>query len=189
MTQLKLKDICTIQAGGTPARSKSEFWVNGDIPWVKISDFNNKHISCTEEKITNMGLTSSSAKMFSKGTLLYTIFATLGEVAILDIDAATNQAIAGLELTNEDVYKEYLYFFLVSLKEYVNKIGRGVAQNNINLSILREMEIPLPEKERQIQIAEVLCQVEKGIDIQKQQLTKLDELVKSRFSEPTEVAA
>ena len=180
---MKLRDICTIQSGGTPARSKPEFWANGDIPWVKISDFSSKHISFTEEKITELGLSSSSAKLFSKGTLLYTIFATLGEVAILDIEAATNQAIAGITITSEDVYKEYLYFFLVSLKEHVNKIGRGVAQNNINLSILREMEIPLPEKKRQMQIAEVLCQVEKVIDFQKQQLTKLDELVKSRFVE------
>lgn len=180
---MKLRDICIIQSGGTPARSKPEFWTNGSIPWVKISDLNSKYVFRTEEMITQLGLSSSSAKLFPKGTLIYTIFATLGEVAILDIDAATNQAIAGLTLTSEEVHKEYLYYFLVSIKDYVNKIGRGVAQNNINLSILREMEIPLPTKEKQIQIADVLCQVESVIDCQIRQLSKLNELVKSQFVE------
>lgn len=95
---MKLRDICIIQSGGTPARSKPEFWTNGSIPWVKISDLNSKYVFRTEEMITQLGLSSSSAKLFPKGTLIYTIFATLGEVAILDIDAATNQAIAGLSL-------------------------------------------------------------------------------------------
>ena len=113
---MKLRELCTIQSGGTPSRSKPEFWENGSIPWVKISDFDGKYVSHTEEKITKCGLLSSSAKVFPKGTLLYTIFATLGEVCILDIDAATNQAIAGITIKNDNVDEDYLFYFLTSLK-------------------------------------------------------------------------
>ena len=180
---MKLKDFCSIQSGGTPSRSKPEYWENGSIPWVKISDFSGKYIDKTEERITAAGLSSSSTKLFSKGTLLYTIFATLGEVAVLNIDACTNQAIAGITIESEVVDKEYLYFYLNSLKEHVNNIGRGVAQNNINLSILREMEVPLPPRAEQERIAEILNKVEENINKQKQQLAKLDDLVKSRFVE------
>lgn len=140
----RLGDICTIQSGGTPARGNKEYWDNGDIPWVKISDFSGKYLEKTSEKITKAGLSNSSAKIFPKGTVLYTIFATLGETCILDIDAATNQAIAGLSLTDDSVALDYLYYYLLSKKEYVNEIGRGVAQNNINMKILREMEILIP---------------------------------------------
>ena len=120
---MKLKDICIIQSGGTPSRSKKEYWENGTIPWVKISDFSAKHIINTQESITELG--------------------------ILDIDATTNQAIVGIMIRNSMVDQEYLYYYLMSLKDYVNRIGRGVAQNNINMSILRELEIPLPPIEKQ----------------------------------------
>lgn len=179
----RLGDICTIQSGGTPARGNKEYWDNGDIPWVKISDFSGKYLEKTSEKITKAGLCNSSAKIFPKGTVLYTIFATLGETCILDIDAATNQAIAGLSLTDDSVALDYLYYYLLSKKEYVNEIGRGVAQNNINMKILREMEILIPSMEEQKRVTETLNKVYELISLRREQLAKLDRLVKSRFIE------
>ena len=180
---MKLKDICIIQSGGTPSRSKKEYWENGTIPWVKISDFNEKYLNKTEETITEIGLKNSSAKIFSKGTILFTIFATLGEVSILNIDAATNQAIAGITITKPFVNTNYLYYFLTSLKEDVNKISRGVAQNNINMSILRDFEVPLPKLEEQIKISENLNKLDYLIKKGRRQCLLLDQLVKSRFTE------
>lgn len=136
----RLGDICTIQSGGTPSREKLEYWTNGSIPWIKISDIKNKNIEESQEFITDLGLENSSAKIFPKGTILYTIFATLGDVGILNIDAATNQAIAGLQIIDEKVLCDYLYYYLISKKSYIENIGRGVAQNNINLKILRDFE-------------------------------------------------
>jgi len=179
----KLGDICIIQSGGTPSRGNKEYWENGTIPWVKISDFSGKYLDQTSEKITQAGLEGSSAKIFTKGTILYTIFATLGETCILDIDATTNQAIAGLKLNDDSVLLDYLYYYLLSKKEYVNEIGRGVAQNNINMKILREMEIAIPPKEEQNRITDVLNKVYELIALRKEQLAKLDQLVKSRFIE------
>ena len=179
----KLSEICNIQSGGTPSRSCVEYWENGKIPWVKISDIKDKELNQTEEFITELGVEKSSAKLFPKGTILYSIFATLGEVCILNIDATTNQAIAGLQLTNESVLPDYLYYYLVSKKDFVNYIGRGVAQNNINLKILRNMEIPIPNKEEQEIIVLRLNKLNQCISLRKQQLKKLDELVKSRFIE------
>lgn len=179
----KLSEICNIQSGGTPSRSCVEYWENGKIPWVKISDIKDKELNQTEEFITELGVEKSSAKLFPKGTILYSIFATLGEVCILNIDATTNQAIAGLQLTNESVLPDYLYYYLVSKKDFVNYIGRGVAQNNINLKILRNMEIPIPNKEEQERIVLRLNKLNQCISLRKQQLKKLDELVKSRFIE------
>lgn len=179
----RLSDVCNIQAGGTPSRSYVEYWKDGNIPWVKISDIKGKKLYITEEKITELGLEKSSAKLFPKGTILYSIFATLGEVAILDIDATTNQAIAGLQLIDDSVLPDYLYYFLVSKKDFVNNIGRGVAQNNINLKILRDMAITIPSKKEQKDIILRLNTINQSIEWRKQQLSKLDELVKARFVE------
>ena len=179
----KLGDIATIQSGGTPARSIAEYWEDGTIPWVKISDIKSKHLNQTEEMITEVGLENSSAKIFPKGTILYTIFATLGETSILEINAATNQAIAGISITDSRVLPDYLYYYLLSQKIHVQKIGRGVAQNNINMKLLRDFDVPLPSKEAQLNIIEQLNQVTELLFLRKQQLTKLDELIKARFVE------
>lgn len=179
----KLGEVCEIQSGGTPARSNKSYWEKGTIPWAKISDFKGKYLTLTEENISEAGLKNSSAKIFPAGTILYTIFATLGEVCILNIDATTNQAIAGIKIKTNKLEKNYLYYFLLSIKSNINEIGRGVAQNNINMTILKNIEIPLPPLEEQQKIAAVLDKVTDLIDKRKQQRAKLDELIKSRFVE------
>ena len=179
----KLGDICKIQSGGTPSRSEMAYWNDGTIPWVKISDIQNKYLDKTEEHITQLGLEKSSAKIFPAGTILYSIFATLGETCILNIDAATNQAIAGIQVNSDCVFRDYLYYYLLSQKAKVSFIGRGVAQNNINMKILKEFEVPLPPISEQRCIASILDKVTDLIAKRRTQLEKLDLLVKSRFVE------
>ncbi|MCJ0568334.1 restriction endonuclease subunit S, partial [Enterococcus cecorum] len=107
----KLGEICHIVSGGTPSRSNLEYWDNGNIPWIKIGDIKGKYINSASEFITRVGLDNSSAKLLKKGTILYTIFATLGEVGILDFDACTNQAIAGITIKEDiNVLPDYLYY-------------------------------------------------------------------------------
>ncbi|EFS3143748.1 restriction endonuclease subunit S [Campylobacter coli] len=179
----KLGDIAEISSGGTPSRSKKEYWDNGTIPWVKIKDIKEKFISTTEEFITEDGLKNSSAKLFKKGTLLYSIFATLGEVAILDIDATTNQAIAGINIKENNINSLYLMYFLRSIKDEISNKGRGVAQNNLNLSILKQIEIPLPPLKEQERIVGILdesfAKIDESIKILEQDLLNLDELMQS----------
>ena len=181
MKKTKLKDICNISAGGTPSRSNINYWNNGDIPWCKIGDFSGKYINQVKENITEEGLKNSSAKIFKRGTILYTIFATVGEVAILETESATNQAIAGLEIINNEVDLEYLYYYLKSLKFVMLKKSRGVAQNNINLGILKNIEIKIPSKIEQINIAKILDNIEKIIHKKKKQLKELNTIIKSQF--------
>nr|WP_300979818.1 restriction endonuclease subunit S [Methanomethylovorans sp.] len=181
---VRLGDVCDVQAGGTPARNNSVYWKDGTIPWVKISDFTRKGVFRTEESITTLGLENSSAKIFPVGTILFTIFATLGEVNILHIEAATNQAIAGININNSDeIDRLFLVNYLISIKHRINDLGRGVAQNNINLSILRNLMIPFPPLEVQQQIADVLDRASALIEKRKVQIDKLDLLVKSQFIE------
>ena len=180
----KLGEICDIVSGGTPSRTNTEFWDGGIIPWIKIGNIKGKYVGKADEYITQAGIEGSSAKMLSKGTILYTIFATLGEVGILNIDACTNQAIAGITIKNQnEVLTDYLYYYLKSKKTHVNNLGRGVAQNNINLSILRNFEVPLPALSIQRQIVAVLDKTAEVIEGRQQQLHKLDDLVKARFVE------
>ncbi|WP_135567856.1 restriction endonuclease subunit S [Galactobacillus timonensis] len=184
MDYKKLSDLCDVVSGGTPARSRIECWENGTIPWVKISDLSSKYIKGTEEKITETGLKESSAKLLPRGTILFSIFATLGATGILDIDASTNQAIAGLTVRDSrTIDPEYIYYYLLSKKTYVNNIGRGVAQNNINLSILKSLEVPVPTVDEQRSIIAILNKNDAIITGKRKVLKALNELVKARFVE------
>ena len=150
----------------------------------KIGNIQRKYVDEADEYITQAGLEGSSAKMLSAGTILFTIFATLGEVGILTIEACTNQAIAGITIKNQsDILTDYLYYFLKSQKSCIAALGRGVAQNNINLSILRNFEVPIPDLPMQKQIVAILDKTAKVVEVRQQQLQQLDELVKARFVE------
>ena len=181
--RVKLGDLCSVCSGGTPKRSVSEYWNEGSIPWVKISDISGKFVSSTEELITEAGLKGSSAKLLAPGTLLYSIFASIGAVGILKIPAATNQAIAGLSIKTDRIERDYLYHFLKSRESLAKSSGRGAAQNNINLTILRGMEVPVPAIGEQKTIVEQLEIIAAQIKQAETQLDQLDSLVKSRFVE------
>lgn len=181
MEWVRLGDIADINSGGTPRRSNLSYWKNGNIPWIKISDLKEKYVNKSEEFITDDGLNNSSAKMFVEGTILYTIFATIGEAAILKIPATTNQAIAGINITNDSYNVEYIYYYLLSIKEKIKKESRGVAQNNINLTILKNLKIPSIDKVKQNEVVNTLKLIEKLIEIRKEQIQACDDLIESLF--------
>lgn len=150
---VEIEQICTIKAGGTPPRNKVEYF-RGNNLWVTITDMKQKYITNTKEKITEQAIENSNARLLPKWTVLVSIFATLGEVSILHKEATTNQAIAGLIPDYTRIDNEYLYYILKSRKPYIESLGRGIAQKNINLSILKNIKIPLPPLSIQKKIIE-----------------------------------
>ena len=179
----KLYDICDFISGGTPSKSKIEYWKDGNIPWIKISDFKEKYIKSSDEKITRAGLDNSSAKILEKGTILYTIFASIGKVAILDIEATTNQAIVGINLKKDvSIDKDFLYYFLCSIEKNMKNQARGVAQNNINISILKNVNIPIFSLTFQKSISNNIKKVENILENLKKKKSLIDFLKKSLFT-------
>lgn len=170
----KLGSLCQVLAGGTPSRSKSGYW-NGGIPWVKISDMLQGDIRSTDESITQEGLENSAARLLPKGTLLLSIFATIGRTAVLEIEAATNQAIVGLiPRRSDEIDVGYLRRYLEAQVSSLVHQGRGGAQSNINNAILKNLDIPLPPLDEQKGIAVVLNKAD-GLRRQRQESLELTE--------------
>ena len=162
-----LGEVCETTCGGTPSRGNASYY-HGTIPWVKSGELNKGVIYDTEEKITEEAIKNSSAKIFPKGTLLIALYgATIGKLAFLGVDAATNQAVCGI-YQNDSIDSKYIYNFLFHKKQDLVKQGIGGAQPNISQTILKKLAIPLPPLETQQAIVskleELFSALDKGIE-------------------------
>ena len=180
MKVVTLGEICQIESGGTPSRKSPENF-GGNIAWVKIGDMLQGTITTTEEAITELGVSSSSAKVWPIGTLLVSIFATIGRTAVLGIPAASNQAIAGLQVDSNRMFTNYLRHYLDSSVGALVASGRGIAQNNINLSMLKGWPVPVPSLDEQRRIAAILDRADELRTKRRQALAHLEILTQSIF--------
>tara|TARA_R110002049_G_scaffold209615_2_gene380528 strand:+ start:6486 stop:7688 length:1203 start_codon:yes stop_codon:yes gene_type:complete len=153
---IKIGSVFQIASGGTPSRSKPEYFTNGTIPWVKTGDLKGMYANEPDEYITEEALKNSSAKIFPKNTVLLAMYgATIGACSILPFEAATNQA-CGAILPNNFCDVLYLFYYLKSIKSQLIGRGVGAAQPNISGSIIKNTKIPLPPLPIQQKIANVL---------------------------------
>jgi type I restriction enzyme S subunit len=164
---VKLGDICKTTSGGTPNRGNKGYYI-GNIPWVKSGELDKGLILDTEEKISDEAIKNSSAKVFPKGTLLIALYgATIGKLAFLGVDAATNQAICGI-YENDKLDSKYIYNYLFHKKQELVNQGIGGAQPNISQTILKNLNIPLPPLPTQqaivSKIEELFSELDKGVE-------------------------
>jgi type I restriction enzyme, S subunit len=173
----KLGEVCTTTSGGTPNRGNQKYF-EGNIPWVKSGELDKGLILDTEEKISEEAIKNSSAKIFPKGTLLIALYgATIGKLAFLGVDAATNQAICGI-FKNNEIHSNYLFHFLFYKKPSLIRQGIGGAQPNINQGILRNLEIPIPPLPEQRAIVAKIEQLLSDLENGKQQLLTAQQQLK-----------
>ena len=176
----KLGDIATIHSGGTPDRTKSEYW-NGDIPWVKTGEINYCTIVQTEEKITRKGLENSSARLIKANTLLMAMYGqgvTRGRVAILGIDAAINQACAAIH-ESKAVSTKFLYYFLEYNYRKIRSLGHGANQTNLNAALIKSILVSLTSLSVQEEISRILNACDKNIAILERETELLNELFRA----------
>ncbi|EKI8352032.1 restriction endonuclease subunit S, partial [Escherichia coli] len=97
-TTLGNEELFHICAGGTPSKSKAEYWDNGSIPWLKSESCNNKPVYFSKDFISELGLKKSTAKLLPKNTTLIALVgATIFKTAFLEFEATTNQNIASIK--------------------------------------------------------------------------------------------
>lgn len=159
-----LGEIAHITSGGTPDRSRPDYW-GGDVPWVTTGEIQFNTITDTAEKITAAGLQNSSAKLFPPGTLLMAMYGqgkTRGQVAKLSIEAATNQACAAIQLRDKhDV--DFYFQYLTSQYEELRELGNAGTQKNLNGGIIKGLDVPVPPYGEQRRIAQILSTWDQAI--------------------------
>lgn len=170
---VQLGSVCKMQSGGTPAASQSAYF-DGPHPWVAISDITqaNKYLSTTERSLSDAGLNASAAQLFPAGTVLYAMYASVGECCIATVTSCTSQAILAMQPTNR-LDSEYLYYSLISSKAKAKSAIQQGTQGNLNKGIVQAMDIRLPEIAEQQAIARVLSEMDIEITALDSRLTKV----------------
>jgi len=155
-----------IQSGGTPT-STNEKYYEGDIPFVIIEDITSqgKYLKDTIKHINNKAIASCSTWKVPPGKILYTMYATLGDVSINKAEVCTNQAILVIFPNNHRIDTEYLYYVLLWYKQFVYRHTAQTTQSNLNAGIVKKFLLRIPKsfKEQQ-KIAHILLTIDNTID-------------------------
>lgn len=174
----RLGDIAKITSGTTPLRSNVDYFINGNIPWVKTTDLNNSTLIHTEEFVTEKALDETSLKILPIGTILVAMYGgynQIGRTGLLKINATINQALAALFL---DIKKADGLFVLNWLNSNVGWWKRYAASSrkdpNITSNDVAKFPILLPPLSEQQKIAEVLSTWDEAIEKQSQLVEKLE---------------
>jgi type I restriction enzyme S subunit len=183
MAKYKLGEICEIVSGSTPKTSVEEYW-NGDVKWITPAELNDDSYIITDSarKITEEAVKKTGLNPFPEGTVILSSRAPIGKVAIAGCEMYCNQGFKNL-ICSDMINNKYLYWFLKGNTEFLNSLGRGATFKEISKQIVSNIEINVPDEKTQIRAVENLEKLYAIIRLRKEELTKLDELIKARFVE------
>lgn len=157
----RLGDVATVTAGGTPSRTTPAYW-NGDVPWITTAQVDFNTITQAEQFITVEGVKNSAAKALPPGTLLMALYGqgkTRAKVAILGIEATTNQACAAISI-NSGISRAFVFHYLASQYDAIRGLSNTGNQENLNGAIVRSIPIPVPSLREQSAITDALSEMD-----------------------------
>lgn len=136
---IKLSEVISTTSGGTPSRKNLKFYTNGSFCWVKSKELNGTFITETEEKINQLAIEKSSAKLLPPYSVLLAMYgATVGEYAIISKQMTCNQAICAI-IPNEKYPYTYIYEYIKLSKEKIKTLAIGSAQQNISQVLIKDL--------------------------------------------------
>lgn len=181
----KLGEICAFQSGGTPSKNKPEYF-GGEIPWISTTALNGDKINEADAVtwITPKAIRESAAKIVPANSIMVGTRVGIGKVAINTVEMSTSQDVISLIGIDKDKwYKPYLCKLLLSKKDYFNSQARGATIKGIKIDVVANIDVPEIDYATQRKVAATLNKIDTLIVLRKQQLEKLDELVKAQFVE------
>ena len=181
----KLSDVFDLQMGKTPSRDIKEYWQDGEYEWISIADLtkSGKYICETKEKISQLAVEESGIRRIPSNTVIMSFKLSIGKVAITKKSIFSNEAImAFIDKGVVSILPQYAYY-LFSAQTWDKGVNRAVMGTTLNKATLSQYRISLHDKEIQLEIVEKLDKISELIAARKEQLCKVDDLVKSQFIE------
>ena len=180
--------ISVLYSGGTPSATNGNFYCQEvGIPFVSISDMSNcSYVVKTAKHITESGIEDKKLRILPIGTILYSIYATVGAISELKVEATISQAILAIQL-NSKIDKSFYKYNLTAMRDYIFSNASGNTQFNLNAEKVRNFYFVLPTFSTQHRIADYLddkCgKIDRYIEQQKQVIEKLKAYKQSVITE------
>ena len=181
----RLDEIFDLQMGKTPSRNNADYWTDGQYDWVSIADLGSyqKYVEDTKERISALAVQESGIKSVPANTVIMSFKLSLGKTAITQEPVYTNEAIMAFIPTEKYAVLPDYFYYLFSAKDWTKGTNRAVMGTSLNKATLSAVSITVPPIDEQRKIAAILDKVSDLIAKRRQQLDKLDEMVKARFVE------
>lgn len=180
--QRELREVADIIGGGTPSTSVKEFW-DGSIDWYSPVEIGDKvFVNGSQKKITDLGFQKSSAQMLPAGTVLFTSRAGIGNTAILEKEACTNQGFQSI-VPKENLDTYFIYSRSHELKRYGEITGAGSTFVEVSGKQMAKMPILIPDIKEQKEIGNFFKNLDQTIAFQQQKLEKLQNIKKAYLNE------
>jgi type I restriction enzyme S subunit len=182
--QKTIREIETLIKTGKTPPSKVERFYGGDINWYTPGDLDKgKFLGKSNRTITKAAIDENKATMLPKNTVVIGAIGDIGKIAITSIESSTNQQITAIR-TNEEVYFEFFYYWLKSNKELLQSRARNALLPILNNENIRSIKIRFPKSiEYQMQISKVLSKCDELIQMRRESIALVDDLLNSTFME------
>ncbi len=176
-----IDNFTTVVSGGTPDRGNIEYWQGGTIRWVKTTELQNNVINDTDEKITQLGLENSSAKIVPAHSIVVAMYGqgkTRGMTGYLATECSTNQACACI-LPSKGVNQRFLWQYMILSYDTLRNMAKGGNQPNLNIGIIKQFPVLMPSLELQEIFSKFVEQTDQSKLTIQQSLDKLEVLKKA----------
>ncbi len=157
--------------------------LGGTMPLIQTGDVSNADFYIRNYNSTYSELGVSQSKIWKAGTLCITIAATIGKCAILSFDACFPDSVVGFTVNNKLCNNEYVFFIFKCLQSILEENAPSVAQKNINLKVLNDLELPLPPLPLQQSFASKIEAIERQKALIQQSIAEVQMLFDSRMDD------
>lgn len=179
---VSLDEISQVGTGATPLRTKPEYFNPAIISWVTSGETSNSYIFGTEQYVSPLALKETNLTVYPKGTLIVAMYGqgkTRGQIAELEIEAATNQACAAIRLIHSDEFhRKYVKLFFETIYHEIRELASGGAQPNLNLSKIKKTILALPPLSEQRRIVTKVGELMNLCDQLKSRIMQVNQLQK-----------
>ena len=171
----KLKQLTDVKTGKTPSRAEPLYWEGGTELWATTTEVNKRFISDTQEKVTKYAVEKCNLTVYPENTILIAMYGqgkTRGNVVLLKTKSTINQAFGAI-LSSENINQEFLLSLLKNSYSHIRSLGRGGNQENLNLDIVKNLDIINPSIALQNKFAKIIEKIEEQKSLYTQELEKL----------------
>jgi len=166
----RTKFAARLRSGHTPSRQHPEYWLDCTIPWFgladvwQIRDGQVEYVYETNEKISELGLANSAARLLPKGTVMLSRTASVGFSAVMGVDMATTQDFVNW-VCGPTIRPEYLLYVFRSMQQEFRRLTMGSTHQTIYMPDVGRFSSPVPPLREQDLIVSVIREEAAQIDV------------------------